>query len=480
MQKQICYSITLCLSILGCLFLQSCTDDKPTKIYSPNGVWEQVGYGRIVEIKDSVLKVYDNCKVGCDFSFEEALKEVGEVSYVGADSLTIKNGFCEYDFIRLDEFPSICTTNTEALKKNPYYNFEVLWNTFNEQYCYFETRKIDWEPKYAEYRDKLSLESTDLELYTVMSDMLETLDDGHVTLNAPDEIIQAYRKDKKQEEEKEVPKSTKSTYELSQEVEFGLAERYLDSVHILNSGVVKWGMIDGDVAYIQTQFMLLLADYDLPKDLDFREFWGAYWEHAATVENQTQDEIDAAKAIMDNILTELKGAKAYIIDMRFNGGGKDEAALSMMGHFTDKTWKVGHKKARKGKGFTRNLDINLEPSDIRFTGDVFVLTSRRTSSAAEIFVMASLKLPNVTRIGSPTHGVFSDQLEKKLPNGWEYTMSNEIYMDSEGKDYEHIGIPADYEIEYPKDKREFYEQLLGDLKDGDAAIEKALSLIKEK
>jgi carboxyl-terminal processing protease len=52
----------------------------------------------------------------------------------------------------------------------------------------------------------------------------------------------------------------------------------------------------------------------------------------------------------------------------------------------------------------------------------------------------------VKRIGSATSGAISTALEKKLPNGWSYAISNEIYMDNKGKCYENIGILVDYEL----------------------------------
>lgn len=53
----------------------------------------------------------------------------------------------------------------------------------------------------------------------------------------------------------------------------------------------------------------------------------------------------------------------------------------------------------------------------------------------------AMALPNVTRIGTPTYGVLSDMLEKHLPNGWSFSLSNEVYLAVDGKLYEGLGIP---------------------------------------
>jgi carboxyl-terminal processing protease len=86
--------------------------------------------------------------------------------------------------------------------------------------------------------------------------------------------------------------------------------------------------------------------------------------------------------------------------------------------------------------------IYLQPSDRpRFTGPVYLLTSNVTLSAAEVFTVAMRSLPNVTHAGQATRGCLSDELIKRLPNGWRVTLSNEVYLDSAGKAWEGRGIP---------------------------------------
>ena len=65
-------------------------------------------------------------------------------------------------------------------------------------------------------------------------------------------------------------------------------------------------------------------------------------------------------------------------------------------------------------------------------------------------VLSSLTLDNVNRIGSHTEGVFSDVLDKALPNGWEFGLSNEVYLDANGVNYESIGIPPNIKLDYVK------------------------------
>ena len=83
--------------------------------------------------------------------------------------------------------------------------------------------------------------------------------------------------------------------------------------------------------------------------------------------------------------------------------------------------------------------------------------------------------PKIKRFGSSTNGIFSEILWKNLPNGWEFSLSNEIYTDPKGKDYEIRGVPPDFNIDYPKDRNEFYNSFYEENKFKDIGIEKIIT-----
>jgi C-terminal processing protease CtpA/Prc len=74
------------------------------------------------------------------------------------------------------------------------------------------------------------------------------------------------------------------------------------------------------------------------------------------------------------------------------------------------------------------------------------LTCDSVFSGGEAFAMAIKELPYVTVIGDHTNGIFSYQLEKKLPNGWEFRLSYQIYLSADMVCYEGIGVPVDIEL----------------------------------
>jgi C-terminal processing protease CtpA/Prc len=108
-----------------------------------------------------------------------------------------------------------------------------------------------------------------------------------------------------------------------------------------------------------------------------------------------------------------------------------------------------------------------------FRGPVVLLTSAHGISAAETFAMALLgRSPHVTRVGANTQGVFSDELGRRLPNGWTFGLSNETYLTKDGKNFEGTGVPPDIEAPiFPKE----------DLANGhDSAVDKALQVLAGK
>jgi C-terminal processing protease CtpA/Prc len=51
--------------------------------------------------------------------------------------------------------------------------------------------------------------------------------------------------------------------------------------------------------------------------------------------------------------------------------------------------------------------------------------------------------PHIPRIGFNTQGVFSDVLNRTLPNGWRFRLPNEVYLTSDGTTYDATGVPPD-------------------------------------
>src|SRR3981189_789514 len=69
-------------------------------------------------------------------------------------------------------------------KQDPERNFEALWRTFNQRYPFFKLRNVDWNKQYRAYRPKVTSKTGDDELFNILCQMLDPLNDGHVELEA--------------------------------------------------------------------------------------------------------------------------------------------------------------------------------------------------------------------------------------------------------------------------------------------------------
>lgn len=145
----------------------------------------------------------------------------------------------------------------------------------------------------------------------------------------------------------------------------------------------------------------------------------------------------------------LTNAKGLVIDLRWNSGGYDIVSQRILSYFIDKPLLIGSKSYRTKNGFSKPVNIIVHPTTFdRYLGPIVVLTSGITMSAAETFLLGIAAREQVTIIGEPSNGGFSDSLPKQLPNGMSFTLSNERYVDHNGESYEYRGYPVEKNFEY--------------------------------
>lgn len=124
----------------------------------------------------------------------------------------------------------------------------------------------------------------------------------------------------------------------------------------------------------------------------------------------------AMNKTMEKVFEDLSNFKSIVIDIRFNGDGQDVVSLELLSWLNDSPKLMDHQSLFYNDQESPTWDITIESKEKHFTGDVYLLTSQQTGSAAEIFALGSMTLPSVRRIGMPTMGALSTALEKELPN----------------------------------------------------------------
>jgi hypothetical protein len=432
--------------------------------YDLTGVWASEGYGRIIQVSNNTVSIFGVTSMSCvwreDMSLDDFVSRINRINRSEEDwfSFYDEGGITRYDYRKIASLPTRCK-NTRNAKPNrdPELNFEVFWNSFNENYAFFDTHDVDWDAVYLRFRPKVTAMTSDAELYQVLSDMISVLDDRHVSLTAegfprrhsghPGTLQKLLQKELPQGEEP----SRERIRDIAKAV---IAEDYLkNSRKEAIGGEFTWGWAADGIAYFSVDSM----------------WYGSVLGEGATL----RDSLREVDKVMDRVIRDLDGAQGFIVDARWNGGGEDSNALQIAGHFTDQQLLALTKRARNGGGLTPEQEVFIPSHAVeKFAGPVVYLCSRDTLSAAEIFSMAMLAMPNVTSLGEPTVGALSDTHSVYLPNGWEVRMSNEIYKAVDGKVYESLGIPVDVYLPPPDDATlESYIRL---------GIDEAIALLRAK
>jgi hypothetical protein len=304
-------------------------------------------------------------------------------------------------------------------KRNPENNFERLWRTFHRRYPFFGLRGVDWKRQYEIHRPRVTGQTTDKELFNILCEMLRPLNDGHVELRAK---LAGERK------KRLFCAETKPRFWR----EFTRREiRQL---------------------FKTTRITLVANGF---RNLRKSEAWILQYCRSQTYGYIRILELEDVKkrcltTALDTIAQDFRDLNGIIIDIRDNPGGDDSTVLAIINRFCDRKRVAFYRKTKTGPGdsdFTKLRTWHMEPQgDAQFTGPVVLLTCDSVFSGAEVFALAIGQLPHTTIMGEHTNGIFSYQLEKRLPNGWEYRLSHQMYFSADMICYEGKGVPPDIEI----------------------------------
>lgn len=176
----------------------------------------------------------------------------------------------------------------------------------------------------------------------------------------------------------------------------------------------------------------------------------------------TADELGAALQKLD-----AEGAKAYVLDLRDNGGGYLNAAIDVSSKFIA-TGPIVSVAERAGS--TREYDAD----DIAVTPKpLAVLVNKYTASASEITSGAIQDDGVGTVVGTKTFGKGVVQTIFPLPDGSAVKITTARYLTPNGRDINHIGITPNLAVQENKDPR------FGDPAK-DAQLEAAINVLQQK
>lgn len=334
--------------------------------------------------------------------------------------------------IGLQRLPAACADGID--RSRPLYTFDAAALTLKRLYPFNRERHLDWDARIARLRPTAARARSDAELWPVMAELLRGVDDLHTSLSndllKPTAEIQGQRgvhftrlRERFQREAKpgEMFMDWLETVWIAQERRQAEAQLLPGTQGSDIGGRVSWGRLPGNVGYLALTAMAADAGDD-----------------------------DGHRAAMgralDRALAELGDTRALVLDIAHNLGGLDVVSAELAARFADRE-RLAYTKRPYADARVQPQPVRIAPAGAaRYRKPVYLLTSEFTCSAGETFAMMMRAFPQVTQVGQPTQGIFSDGLAKLLPNGWVLSLSNEVYRDPAGESFEARGLPPDRAI----------------------------------
>lgn len=409
-----------------------------------DGIWRTDGYSTIVQISGGTMKTYDTTAVSClpGLLFSAGSHEVradgtrtftdndGTISTItlaraaGRATWRIDANVNSRALTKLPALPAACSAPTP---NTPAEVFDIFWRTFAENYPFFALHGVDWNGVYAKYRPMVTAKTTPTQLTDILAAMIEPLHDAHVGLVTDATTVYTIK-----------PGTAEPSPDYDAQV-----QSLVEKADLARAGARLRTWCNGKVAYA-----------DLPDGV-------GYLRISNFTGFTSKNTFAANKAAFDTALNDIFTAartsgpdrlRGLIVDMRVNGGGDDPLGIDLASRLTATPFLAYAKRVRNDPvdpdGFTSPQPIFVQPgAATRYTGPLAILTAGSTFSAAETFTQAMLnRTPRPVVIGENTQGVFSDMLERALPNGWWFGLPDEEYLTAHGATYDVTGVAPDVRV----------------------------------
>lgn len=286
-------------------------------------------------------------------------------------------------------------------------NFECLWKTLDEHYCFFKEKDIDWNEVHDRYYPQAAECMTTESLFDVCSAMLDELKDGHVNLVSTART--SYYKNWWSDYPQNFNLRTIQQY-------------YLHFDYRSTGGITYQKVADGRLGYIY------YSSFSYPP----------------------------GEGMLDGVLAYFYDCQGLIIDIRDNGGGLLTSVDTWVSRFIDKEIIGSYIRHKRGPGhddFSEPYPVTYKPAAsgrIMWHKPIAILTNRGCFSAANDFVCVMKQLPQVTVIGARTGGGGGMPFSSEMPCGWGVRFSACPMTDAQGNEIETGIDPTEgHEVEAP-------------------------------
>jgi hypothetical protein len=352
---------------------------------------------------------YDNCYVGILVK-DAAGKRVGLAVHnvedaewtTGSVIVSAGAGAKTADAtIFLSKTGTLEVRNVTVVKVDPRDSFDLLVEDMDRHYSFFELKGVNWCGLAGRYRERALAAKDAAAFAAVLTEMLATLEDVHITIQTPDGQ----------------PHPTFArTY--ASNANFRHVARQLEDVQQI-----------GRIGFVGTT-----AD-------------GFGY---VAVGSLGGDEDTFAK--LEQAVVDLLNAPGLIVDVRGNNGGDERRARRIVGLLTDKPLVYAKSRFRSGPAhsdFGPAHERVVEPAgNSPYKGPVVGLIGPGCISSGEAMAMMVDALPSGTLLGQPTAGASGNPAPLALPNGVTVSYSRWLNLNPDETHTEGKGIIPDEVIKH--------------------------------
>ena len=403
------------------------TDPAPPKNHIPDGVWEAPMYGIVLTSEDDVIEWFEISDLSCFLWMDGLIHNFGSIitdadlTDEGKLALFLSGGLVPVVLDSADALPALCAdggtpmAGDDAYERDPLLLYDIFTTTFRDHYPFFDERAVDWDSITESYRGAVTSDISDEALFDVFAEMIQPLGDYHVYIDNGETSVEAG-----------VPPAIEMLLaEFEAQGGDDFFEYFWEQITLMAENAFSyliddvsgdpetfaWGHLADDVGYLRI--------------IEFDEY------------------TDVFTAALEAALDDLSDTETLVIDIRINFGGGDHLGLITAGHFTDIPVDALKVNVRFKDDVTGFQTVGIDPLGERYPGQVVVMTSENTPSAAEVFTLMMKALPQVTLFGENTMGIIGSRMHRLLPNGWTFGVTKEIIRTSDGELFEATGVPPD-------------------------------------
>lgn len=262
--------------------------------------------------------------------------------------------------------------------------FEDVWQVIDKKYALFSIKNINWDSVYNESKPQFSVDLNNNDLFKRISNMLEVLQDGHISLISSEKT---YTYDK--------------FYTL-----------YLRNFNLINI----------EKNYLKNQ-------YSKTGPIIYKIVDSVGYIYYSSFRDNISDEE------LNTIFSIITATKGLIVDVRNNSGGILANAEKLFSRFINTRTLVKYEVNKKGPAHNDFVDkeaFYISPSGNYYGKKIVLLINRTCYSACNDFALYMAYLPNVTIVGDQTGGGGSVPANYFLLNGWklQYSSSKTLSPDN--------------------------------------------------